>query len=495
MDFKVAMLLSVIAISGCGKKVELGSDNKKLSSIQAQMDNKQFERAIPALEAMRIANPQHTEVGIKLLHAYAGAATFETVEVIIIWKEIEAALKEIKEAQKNKLDKSIKVSVDGIIADLEKVVAPIPQLSDLQQKRLNQAISLYQELGLEAETAGKYNNFKWGSLHLYRLGVTIKEIVTESKRIESASPKVDLKAIEQMMLPKLKLLLQDIFMAYKLYGNSFDKVKKITESLDNIIAKTVGDEEFKLRINSMAKNEGEFFNSLIKDNSKAASVLIRKMGDIYHANGYIERIAALGRALPTEEEIKTSQKKVEALITVLITNLTKENPEIELKLKAIFTEDLKRDLIKAVQESIKTKNTTPLKALLSSKKPEIEVLNSYYLFLKGELETSELEENIKLELEALRSKVELELLKSELKTIEQSLKADAKTIEMGLEAMARKTVDKMLARQQILEKEIKWLEKYLGDLAEGMKQSSESNAKDDAEMEKITQDVLKYVES
>jgi hypothetical protein len=496
MKFNITILLIALSVAGCGKKVDHDSKTTTLSAVEAQLNSGQYEKAIETLEALRVNHPNDEQIKIKLLHSYAGAGSFEALKVVGIWKEIEGLLKEFKNRQKEDLKTSAKQSLDNFSIELEKLLAPIPELSPKQKLRLNQAIALYQELGFKIETAGKYNNFKWGALHIYRLAVTLKEMVKEAKQIQVEADSIDLKAIERAMVPKLKVMGQDIFIAYKLFGNSFDKIKKITESVDKIIAKTVNDKEFKLKVNNLAKSEGEFFSSLIQDNINAASVLIRKLGDIYVENGHKERLENLVKtALPSEQEIKESQRRIEVLVKVFIKNFTSEHPEIEEKLKSIFTEDLKKEIIAAAKESIKVKNTNPLKELLSSKKPEIEVLNTYYLLLKDEVKASDIEEDIKDELESLKSKVDLELIKEELKAIAEALKEDTKVVQLGTEAIVYKTRDQLLERQKVLEKEVKWLEKYLGDLGQDLKQSIESENPDKEEMNEIIQDTKDFVES
>jgi hypothetical protein len=460
------------------------------------MDRGQYEKAIAMLEALRLSLPNDEQIKIKLLHAYAGAGSFEALKVVSIWKEIELLMKEFKKTHEKDLKDSAKVGLDNFAIELEKLLEPIPELTAHQKIRLSQAIELYQELGFRVETAGKYNNFKWGALHIYRLAVNLKEMVQEAKRIQVEGERIDLKAIEKAMIPRLKVIGQDIFMAYKLFGNSFDKIKKITESVDKIIAKTINDKDFKIKINTLAKSEGEFFKSLIKENMNAASVLIRKLGDIYVENGHQERMQDLIKtALPSEQEVKDSQRRIEAFVKVFIKNFTEENPEIEEKLKSIFTEGLKREIIAAAKESIKVKNTTPLKELLASRQPEVEVLNSYYLLLTNQLQESDLEESIKEELENLKSKVDLELIKEELNAIAEALKEDTKVVQLGAEAISYKTRDQIVERQKVLEKEIKWLEKYLGDVGQDLKQSLESENQNEEEMERILEDTKEFVES
>jgi hypothetical protein len=496
MKFNVTILLIALSVAGCGKKVDHDSKATTLSAVEAQLNNGEFEKAIETLESLKANHPNDEQIKIKLLHSYAGAGSFEALKVVSIWKEVEGLLKELRKSQEDDLKASAKQSLDNFAIELEKLFAPIPELSPKQKLRLNQAITLYQELGFKVETAGKYNNFKWGTLHIYRLAVTLKELVKEAKEIQVEGDSINLKAIERAMIPKLKVIGQDIFMAYKLFGNSFDKIKKITESIDKIVAKTVNDKDFKLKVNALAKSEGEFFSSLIQDNINAASVLVKKLGDIYVENGHQERLQNLVKtALPSEQEIKASERRIEALVKVFIKNFTSENPEIEERLKSIFTESLKQQIIASAKESIKVKNTNPLKELLASKKPEIEVLNSYYLLLKNEVKASDIEEELKDELESLKKKVDLELIKEELKAISEALKEDTQVIKLGAETIMYSTRDQLLERQKLLKKETKWLEKYLGDLNQDLKQSIESENPDQEEMDKIIQETKIFVES
>lgn len=496
MKFNMFILLLTLSVTGCGRKIEHSSQEKTMSKVQAQLDNGQFEKAIQNLEALRLTNPNDEEIKIKLLHSYAGAGGFEALKVINIWQEVEVLLKEYKTHQEKNLKASVKDGLDNLAIELEKLLAPIPELTPKQKIRLTQAIELYHELGFKIETAGKYNNFKWGSLHIYRLAVNLKEMVQEAKKIQTESDKIDLKAIEKAIIPRLETLGQDIFMAYKLYSNSFEKIKKITASLDKIIAKTVHDDNFRLKVNTLAQSEGEFFKSLMKDNIHAASVLIRKLGDIYQENGHKEKLETLIKtALPSEKEIKDTETRIETLVKLFIENFSSDHPEIEEKLKSIFTEDLKQEILAAAKESIKLKNTKPLKELLVSKKPEVEIINSFYLILKGDIGSSDIEENIMGEVESLRKKVDLEMLKNELKTIAQELREDSKIIELGADAVIHKNRDQLIEREKVVQEQIKWIEEYLGKLSEGLNESLDSENPDKEEMEKIVQDTKAFVES
>lgn len=489
------MMVLSLSLAGCGKKVDSSSKDVSVSKANALLDSGNFEGAILVLEPLHAVNPNDPEVNNKLLHAYAGAGSFEAMKVAEIWKEIELIIEDIKKEQKDKLKKATLEDADKLMGEIERILKPIPELSDLQKQRLDQAIKLYRDLGMTVETAGKYNNFKWGVLHTYRLAINVKAIVSSVRKSNQESGKVDIKAIEKLVMPKLKLMGQDLFMAYKLYSNSFDKIKKVTDSIDKILAKTIKDENFKLKINTLAKNEGEFFKSLINDNIKASSSLLSMLGDIYHNNGHKDKIKELVKKLPTEEELKATQKRMETLVKVFIEQFNTDHPEVEGKLKAIFTEQLKIEVLESVKLSLKARNTNPLKELLESKKPEVEILKSYYLILKGDLEASDLEENLKAEVEIIKKKVDLEMLKAELKEIAAAFKEDAKVVEMGAEALMNKNKEQLKVRKEALEIEINKIRDDLDGLTDELKENLNAADGDKETQKEIIQEVKVLVEN
>lgn len=484
-----------MVFAACGKKIDSSSKDVSVSKANALLDSGNFEGAIQALEPLHEGNPTDQEVSSKLLHAYAGAGSFEALKVAEIWKEIESIVEDIKKEQKDKIKKASVEDADKLMGEIERILKPIPELTDLQKQRLDQAIKLYKDLGMTVENAGKYNNFKWGVLHTYRLAINVKAIVSSVRKSNQESGKIDIKAIEKLVMPKLKLMGQDLFMAYKLYSNSFDKIKKVTDSIDKILAKTIKDENFKLKINTLAKDEEEFFKNMINDNIKASSSLLSMLGDIYHNNGHKDKLNELVKKLPTAVELKETQKRIEHLVKVFIDQFNSDHPEVERKLKSIFTEQLKLDVLEAVKLSLKARNTHPLKELLETKKPEVEVLKSYYLILKGDLEASDLEENLKSEVEVIKKKVDLEMLKTELKEIAEAFKADAKVVELGGEALLAKNKEQLKVRQEALEIEINKIRDDLDGLTDELKENLNAEDADKETQKAIVQEVKVLVEN
>lgn len=452
---------------GCGRNIQHSSQEKAMSTAQAQLDSRQFEKAIETLESLRISNPHNEEIKIKLFHAYAGAGSFEALKVVGIWLEFETLLKEFRQNQEvNFTKQSENFAIKNLVPQLKKLLAPIPELTTRQKTRLAQAIELYQVLEFKLETAGRYSNFKWGTLHIYRLAINFKELVSEVDKFQLGDRSVDLKKIENVIIPKLKVTGQDILMAYKLFGFSFDKIKKITESLDKIVAKIVNDKDFKLIVNTNARNESEFFKSLIQDNIHVASTLIRKISAEYiknRDNGNVPNTPETDLLL--QKDVKAYEVRIETFIKIFIEKFTSKNPDIEVRLQSIFSESLKQEFLKATEECFKTKDTDPLKNLLFSKQPEVETLKSYYLLLVNEIQESELEDRIKDEIGDLNRKVELELLKEELEKIIDALKRDIRIIKLKTGTIIYKDRETLSERKMILEKEISWHDNYLRNMS------------------------------
>jgi hypothetical protein len=497
MKFRSVIILATLTLYGsCGMKVERTDSQMELARVQNLLNARNYDEAINSLEVMRNRNPADQEVSIKLLHAYAGAAGFESLKVYGIWGEVQQALKELKENAKAEAKLTIKQGLDQLLADFERVLEPIPELSPRQKRRLDQAIALYQELGLTVENAGKYNNFKWGSLHVYRLAVSLKAIASEAKQFQLDSEKVDLKAIERALLPQLKSMGKDAFMAYRLYSNSFEKIEKLVSGVNKLIAQTIGDREFKLRINELAKSESEFYTSLLNDNLRAASVLIGKTIEIYQQEGHEDAVKEAVRAnLPSEQDARDSAKNVEMLIKTLIANFSAEHSEVEAGLKNIFTDELKNEVSEAIRESMAVKNSGPLKELLSSRRPDLEVIKSYYLLAQGYIQASDIEQDLAAEVEALKAKIDLEKLKEELQQIMVLLKQDLAVVELGIRAQGYKNREQVLKRQAELERQIKWIENRLRTATEEFKESVESAPDERESMQKIIDETIEFVQS
>jgi hypothetical protein len=446
--------------SGCGRNIQNSPAVNALSTAQAQLDSRQFEKAIETLERIQNTNPQNEEIKIKLFHSYAGAGGFEALKVMGIWLEFEVLFKKFRQYQEsNSANQSESPDFTKLVTQIKKLLAPIPKLTNRQRNRLNQAIELYQGLEYKLENAGRYSNFKWGTLHVFRLAVNIKELVNEIDVFLLNDHSIELKEIENIIIPKLKVSAKDILMAYKLFGFSYHRLKIFTESLDKIIASIVKNKDFKLKVNTSAKDENEFFRSLIQDNIQTASILTKKIVNVYLKDDDDEK------NLLSKEDLK-NEIRLETFIQVLIEKVISRTPDIETRLQSIFNESLKLDFVKATEESLKLNNTDPLKDFLTMKRAEVEILRSYYSLLKKEIQETDLEDHIKDEIRNLNHKVDLEILKDESVIIIDALKRDIRIIKLRTGTVVFKDREQLIKRKTILDNEISELNKFLQNVGD-----------------------------
>lgn len=244
------LVFCLLLLSSCGKNTQTAS-GRDLAQAQANLDHKDYGSAISLLEGLKEANPHNQEIQVKLFHAYAGASGFEAIKMAQIVVQIEKSMKEL---EKNKVQ-----GFESYFKKWEEILAIVPQIGPKQEKRLNQAIHLYQKLEFHSLESSKYNNFKWGTIHIYRLALTIKSLNKELKNLigDLEEGQFDQGKIEELIWPKLKRLGHDLLMFYRLYSHSFDRLKQITEGLSN---------RFHLKLNNDAKDEEEFLQFFIRDN-------------------------------------------------------------------------------------------------------------------------------------------------------------------------------------------------------------------------------------
>ena len=80
-------LVALISFTGCGRNNHQPKYQKELSSIEKLLNNRRYEDAIPKLEKLHQQYPQNHDISIKLLHALAGASSFEALKMVEIVKQ------------------------------------------------------------------------------------------------------------------------------------------------------------------------------------------------------------------------------------------------------------------------------------------------------------------------------------------------------------------------------------------------------------------------
>lgn len=421
-----SLILALFLFSAsCGKRVHSPGEEKKeksIASAETLINDRKYTSAIEELEALLRLHPDDERIKIKLFHAYAGAGTFEALKVVGMWKKMEKVIKAPGKHKNDLKGKDLKIQALNLEARINRILAPLPILTSEEARRLDQAVSLYQELGLKVDNAGSYNNFKWGTIHLYRLALNAKIIMVEVDKTREQRGRFELKKLEKALLPRLSVMGQDIFMAYKLFGHSYEKIQKLTKAVDKLIAKAVENTEFRLKVDETVTDQTEFFMRFLSDNIEAATVIVKKISDLY-SDANLGNLDGLSSLLPKQEEVEESEKNIERLIKVFLQNFSEKHPEFEDKVQNLFNDDFRKAVTGAMNKSIKVKSTKPLKHLFASKQHEIEVIVSYYRILRKEIHESDLNDSIREAIEPLRKKISLEALKDQQKKIEADIEA------------------------------------------------------------------------
>lgn len=491
-----ALALCLLLAVGCGQKSH--QDQTSESMVQALMllDQRNFDGAIAKYEEIIKDNPANEEAKIKLFHAYAGAGGFEALTLVDVLKTAEDKLTEIKNREKSKLESKISQKetevVDNSLDQLEQVLIKVPTLSAKQKINLNKAICLYEELGLKIETAGKYNNFKWGTLHAFRLAVNLKEIIVGLKNSKDENQKYNLKVVEKILLYRGKEMGTDIYQVIKLYSHSYEKFKLIHEKVESLIGKTLKNPDFKFKINDLAKSEKEFYESFLKENIKVVSQIVNQYVEAYQNE--IKRLVSVSDdILPPEVDVEHTRVRLQALITLAVRLFTIDQPDIEVALKELFSAETKQELYQALINSIKSESTSPLKEFLLANDGKLKSVITYVKLLLNDINEDGVADEIKNELNALKAKVNEELLKEELEKTNQAIKLAEEAVKEQTELMNEMDKALLEAHRASLNERIQEIEEYLKSPLEELNSALKSKIvkEDQNQIDKILKSVFR----
>ncbi|GEM_PF-5746281 len=423
--------LVTTTLVSCGKNAK-DQQVQEMSVANSYLNAKEYEKAIEILEPAIAKYPERKEIKVKLAHAYAGAGGFEAIKFGRL----------IKELEKTKLQGK----VEELLAKIEDALSKVPQLSDRQKTRLDQSISLYTDLGFDPYSTSGENNFKWGVLHTYRLLVTVKESVTFIREIVEDRTRYTEDEIQKFIIAKGDLFAKDFYKSYQLFKNSFDKLKAITSKVENLIKNTVESDEFKLKIESKAKNYRQFVKDIIRDNKEIISAAIAKISDkvdLLNLEASIKRVSNLIEgevdAVDAKKSVNTIVKgfkdnkkdvderleRLEILARLFLDNIVLKYPQENEELERIFDEDLRNEAESAIDLAMQEKNFRPIKDFLESKESSIKTIVNAWKILSSEYESSQIQNIAEPDVKALLSYIDRE----EVERLKERAEKAAKEIE------------------------------------------------------------------
>lgn len=388
--FGAIFLVGLLIVSSCGKRINKSGEEESISKSEQLINDRQYEEALTILEKLHQKNPQDQTIRTKLLHATAGAGGFEALTLISVAQEVEKQVKVFKKNLENLMDQQKSENPYDMIKEIEKVFKPIPYLSAKQSKRLDQAIALYQDFDIDPEQVENYSNFKWGALHVFRMAVNMKLTIKAFRTILPEGESANIEKIELILIPGLGSFGQDLFMSYRLFGSSFDRIQEYSKSIDKVIGYIIKSKNFKLKVNTKARTQAQFYYSLLRDNTQGADVVIRKILDEYIEN----------------DQTQATRARIESLIRLSLQNILGRNRDMETGLGGIFSDDLKKSMQIAIERSLEHGNFNPLREFFHSEEPGIRALVGYFKVITGEIVHSDLPEDIRAEVEALIRELE-----------------------------------------------------------------------------------------
>lgn len=485
------VLASFLLFAACGKKTT-SADGKKLAAINSQLNARDYEGAIESLESLQKENSD-PEIKIKLAHAYAGAAGYETINFTVTLDKVSHTETKGWERRTTK----------EVLAKVVAAMEPIPTLSPKQKRRLDQSIDLYKELGFSPYTATKEVNFKWGVLHTYRLLTTLKSLILTAKSLAFEEVQMSNEEIEKVAIEHFESMAKDFFDSYLLYVNSYDKLKGIAAKFEEMMQKmsAMKDLKIELAINYSGntevkskeyKDHVEFINDFFAMNSKFTAILVRKAIKLFEAGDYQVAIKdILTNDVPSEEQVLESENKIAILLETFVRQTYSANPIVDYTLKKVFTPALEIEVRDAVNLAVKKRNSEPLKKLYESKSTEMSLLRTSYQIYVKEAQKQKIDQVITEELASLRQYIDAEAIKRKSGVMAQDALADGEVLKNGVEAIIPQEQKMLDEEQKRLEEDQKQLEKDQQSIKKDIERELEKdeqnyqegyqNAKDEAD--------------
>ena len=475
---KLITLVLILGISfgmtSCGKQTK-SKQSETLSIASSQLNSKDFEGAISTLEKAVEVYPANESIRIKLAHAYAGAGGFEAARFSGIIRDM------------------IEIRVQGEIKDILKEVQGlfinVKDLSQRQKTRLDQAIQLYNDLGMDPYSTSKENNFKWGTLHTYRLLTNLKETVNFLADVSKNTELYTKSEIQDFLVVKGDIISKDFFQSYLLFKNSFSKLQKIAIKVENLIKGSVENDNFKIKIDSKAKTYKAFIQDVIKDNKRIiarALVEITKKIDLLDVEGSVEEIFSDFNT--KKKDVDERLKRLELLSGLFLGFVVLKNPTKVEEINSIFSDELTKEFELTIRDAIAEKSADPIKDFLNSKESSIKVITDAWKILNSEFKSSQIRFIADPDVKKLVSYINKEKVKDLLRRSKKSQKEVEEIILDASEEMTTLSQGKLDEFNGILESDIEEISKDIEPLTNGVQEAFDSN---DERMNNRAQPIIK----
>jgi hypothetical protein len=470
----LAMLVSLSILSACANKGQNGAEaDAGFASATQSLNERNYSAAITSLEALKRQYPESKEIRRKLMHAHAGLAGFEAaafkekVERLAakaekfkgksLKEEFESFRRDLRAGKDLDASTLQKFRVYRVTGELRELMDDLPTLSKEQFSHLNQAIHLYEEMGVDPSANSPDDNFRWGTLHAYRVTVTLKHVVVSLDEIARNPQGQSRGDVERMLVSAGDQMWRDSLSAYKLFKHSYTKVRTVSAATERFVEKTTG---YRLRGELMNESNdvADILRSFVQENKEQVSALVARFEDFAEmtdVDGTLKR--AFSELREESPEVQYRKMRIRAITQVFINEL-KESRGGEIAEAKYLSQNFFRELSQAFREAKEAKRLSPVQQLLRNERGELHRLVEIGRLLLNDVKDSNIRAELKPEVTALADLVDrqqLEILKATGETLATEAKILGVEYRAGLIDLTRITEERLRARGKSTEELLK----------------------------------------
>lgn len=473
------------------------------------MNQKNYEEAVVALEKVVAEYPNSPEAKRRLMHAYAGAAGFESmkfrnqiedVKKRLESSEFKSSLSELEEFQRqhssvSRIDLSLlrKLRKVTVSRRLKELFSSIPTLSPRQTERLAQALRMYKDLGLSPKTSSKEDNFKWGVLFSYRILVNLKLQFDSLDKTVSQSSKAGWESHKELTLKSSKQIIEDAKFAYTLFKYSYTKLSKITDAIDKFLKKATNG-RFHGEMIVEAKSVGELLSRFMLENRDLTADFTATIEEKFENSGLAQMAEEIFDRVKNESpEYEYRKDRIRAIVRKSIDLMNQEHSK-EIDGAVLISKKVWSELEPYLNSIEEEGSFDEIKKLLRDHRSELNYLKRLAKDLLDEERMVDLHAQLRPQLEALREMVDREQVIIFLEK--------ARLLEAESKALGNQYLYLLRPQLKLLEKQLKAKGKNIEDLLDeslgqewrSLKRAIESeNMQDEAKMNRGSKEVDDYL--
>lgn len=465
--------LTALALASCSNRAAKTVETSEAfqHSIQ-QMNNRDFNGAIASLETLHQAQPENQEVSRRLMHAYAGAAGYETPKYKSILERLvnenkngrnfKESLEEFKRFHGiQKLDKDHIGSFKArrVTKRFVNAIDDFPLLTKAQYGRLNQAIELYEKAGFSFKTSSKEDNFQWGLLYSYRMLANLRYLADELDAMAESRSNRKNEDVERVVIRAWNMITWDAFNAYKLFRHSYDRLQRIGLRVEEFLSRISG-RRINARLLEQSNSAMDIVQYFVDQNRDITVDLFERIeGRIRQGNFEYLLQNAFREFRHETPEVRFHKARMRAVLREYIEEFEAENSSDIRELRELFNDQLRQELRQAYNLSLREESFDPFHRLYRERHSNFRRILDLADYLSKDVDLESLESDLKPHALALRDRVDatqLRLARAEL----EAAGRDIKNILKDEQALYQENYDYLIRR---LGKRLKNVENILNE--------------------------------